>query len=616
MESPATKLPRVFISYSHDSNEHADRVLAFANQLRGGGIDAILDQFEEFGLIEGWTRWMTKHIRDADFVLMICTEPYYRRVMGDEEPGTGQGVRWEGNLIFQYINDADTKNRRFIPVLFDNGQKAHIPDPIRPFQYYHLKGPADYDRLYWLLTNQRSTSPAPLGPIKKLPPKERRQDFFSGTQAAPEPPHNIPREGPVKFVGREQTLKEIAQKLKGGGPTAITSVAGMGGVGKTELAIRYARRHLADYPGGVCWLRARETEIAGQILNFFLTHFKLQPPDTLKDGADRVEYCWTHWPQEGQVLLILDDATHWDYVDPYLPKSDRFHVLVTTRQTFTGIQPIDLDVLPPGDALDLLKSLAGEARCEAQKADAENLCARLGYLPLALELVGRYLETRPDLTLAEMLQRLEAKGLAHSSTNRPQGHMTAKLGVAAAFELSWEALDEPARELGCLLSLYALAPIPWESVQACFPDWDEEKLETARDSGLIAAHLLQRKGDDRYQFHQLVREFFQEKLNTWRQTKQLKQSFVKNLVDIAKQVPQTPTLDIIKKVLPLVPHLEELAARINTELDDESLLGPFASLQRLFSVQSLFPMRKNGSRQEGRLVSSVSARSIQMWLPA
>ena len=69
-------VPKVFISYSHDSPEHADQVLALADQLIGDGIDCILDQYET-SPAEGWPRWMDRRINSADFVLMVCTETYF-----------------------------------------------------------------------------------------------------------------------------------------------------------------------------------------------------------------------------------------------------------------------------------------------------------------------------------------------------------------------------------------------------------------------------------------------------------------------------------------------------------------------------------------------------------
>jgi len=83
--------PKVFISYSHDSQEHRDRILALGNRLRAEGIDCNLDQYET-SPSEGWPRWMINQLDWADFVLVICTEQYHRRFRGHEEPDRGRGV--------------------------------------------------------------------------------------------------------------------------------------------------------------------------------------------------------------------------------------------------------------------------------------------------------------------------------------------------------------------------------------------------------------------------------------------------------------------------------------------------------------------------------------------
>ena len=95
--------PRVFLSYSHDSDEHAARVLALADALCDRGIDVILDRYVHPAPDEGWPRWMERNLDEAKFVLMVCTETYRRRVMGREESGKGLGVRWEGGLIYNRI---------------------------------------------------------------------------------------------------------------------------------------------------------------------------------------------------------------------------------------------------------------------------------------------------------------------------------------------------------------------------------------------------------------------------------------------------------------------------------------------------------------------------------
>ena len=88
--------PRVFISYSYDSEEHADRVLALADALCDGGIDVILDRYVHPAPAEGWPLWMDRNLDEAEFVLMVCTEIYARRVMGPAEPGKDLGVLWRG----------------------------------------------------------------------------------------------------------------------------------------------------------------------------------------------------------------------------------------------------------------------------------------------------------------------------------------------------------------------------------------------------------------------------------------------------------------------------------------------------------------------------------------
>src|SRR6516225_4657152 len=98
----ASAPPKVFISYSHDTPQHAQHVLELASRLRADGIDCIIDQYV-VSPAEGWPRWMDKQIRDSDFVVMVCTETYYQRVMGEEQPGKGLGVRWEGHLIYRAI---------------------------------------------------------------------------------------------------------------------------------------------------------------------------------------------------------------------------------------------------------------------------------------------------------------------------------------------------------------------------------------------------------------------------------------------------------------------------------------------------------------------------------
>jgi hypothetical protein len=120
-QAPLAAHPRVFISYSHESTENEDRVLALAERLRADGIDAIVDQYFPVPST-GWPRWTEREIRTAGFVLMACTETYQRRVDGQEEQGKGRGVVWEANIIYNLLYASGVAGAKFIPILFDPAQ--------------------------------------------------------------------------------------------------------------------------------------------------------------------------------------------------------------------------------------------------------------------------------------------------------------------------------------------------------------------------------------------------------------------------------------------------------------------------------------------------------------
>lgn len=82
--------PRVFISYSHDSPEHEALILHLAQCLRANRVDAWIDQFEPWPKID-WPRWMEERLGWGDYVMMICTETYFRRITAEAPADTGRG---------------------------------------------------------------------------------------------------------------------------------------------------------------------------------------------------------------------------------------------------------------------------------------------------------------------------------------------------------------------------------------------------------------------------------------------------------------------------------------------------------------------------------------------
>ncbi|MEO0352162.1 MAG: tetratricopeptide repeat protein, partial [Cyanobacteria bacterium P01_A01_bin.15] len=420
-------------------------------------------------------------------------------------------------------------------------------------------------------------------------------------------PSNLQERGSSNFVGRDQTLKELHEKLQPGQTLAITALQGMGGIGKTEMAVQYAQRYKSHYPSGVCWLSARGADIGTQIVKFAVEELGLPQPEGELDAQLRT--VWRYWPKQAdgeRVLLIYDDVADqlsvdgqrkinaYDAIKVALPTDRRFQVLLTTRlqnMAASKVKDFRLDLLSETVALELLAAIIGPERMESEPAVAQALCKWVGYLPLGLELLGYFLVENEDCLLAELLERLEDNRVHSEALKHDHSGMTAELGVIDAFELSWAQLSEDARALACWLSLFALAPIPWELVTAgTEADEQQKRWEKARNRELRKLSLLQRPGKDIYQLHQLVREFFLAKLEEREDKENLKEAYCGLMGTIASQMPQSPTQELISQMSPTVPHMEEVTTRWLSSIGDEEneLLGPFVFLARFYDGQGAY----------------------------
>jgi SEFIR domain len=175
---------KVFISYSHDSDEHRERVLSFSERLRADGIDTILDQYLNGSPQQGWPRWMLDQLDAADAVLVVCTPTYYRRFRGHEEPGKGKGVDWEGALITQELYDSRSRTLKFVPIFLADPVEAWIPESLRSVSYYVPTSESDYMRLCDFLLGQAGVEPQQLGRRRIKPRRRGTALTFSGPSSA------------------------------------------------------------------------------------------------------------------------------------------------------------------------------------------------------------------------------------------------------------------------------------------------------------------------------------------------------------------------------------------------------------------------------------------------
>jgi tetratricopeptide (TPR) repeat protein len=282
-------------------------------------------------------------------------------------------------------------------------------------------------------------------------------------------------------VGREDDLEHLHDKLNHHPKVAIV---GMFGLGKTELAIQYARAYAADYAGGVGWFAAATF---GADLSKWL-QAELYPDRDLRhlDLEQQTVAAWKAWSNfcgQRPALVIVDDVTDYrQQVAPYLPPNAEtaapFRWVFTSRSQVANIAPFQLPHLAPAAALALLERLAGTTRIQADVATAAEIGRRLGYLPLALALVGSWLTVDPDRTVADVLYALEQQGLdAPALARDPEDELTAERGVKAAFAISWAHLTQrsaDAAQLARVLTLFTPADLPWELIAAAVETYNQE----------------------------------------------------------------------------------------------------------------------------------------------
>lgn len=159
-------MPRIFISYSHDSQAHRDAVLEFADELRRRGFDAMIDQYV-VDPDEGWPRWMKRQLTAADFVLVVPTAPYLVRWNGEAPAGIGLGATWEGLIVTNRLYQAGGVARGLRCVLVGDARKDCIPEELSGHTHFQI--PERFSDLEnYIRGLPIGASPGPLGPQQVL----------------------------------------------------------------------------------------------------------------------------------------------------------------------------------------------------------------------------------------------------------------------------------------------------------------------------------------------------------------------------------------------------------------------------------------------------------------
>jgi hypothetical protein len=463
-----------FVSYTS-----ADRAWAewIAWQLEAEGY-TVVAQAWDFTAGRDWAHEMQQATATAERVVAVLSAAYLRSAHGEAE--------WR---VF-YAQDPSGEHGLLLPVRVD---KADPPGLLKTRIFVDL---VDQDAA--------SAKAALLAAARGARGKPTQEPEFPGDRrpagSATEAPRfpgelppvwNAPYHPNPYFIGRQLLLDEVHSRLTA--PEAARRrivLTGLGGMGKTQLAVEYAYRHRADYDV-VWWVRSEQpTSLLGDY-----AALASQPP--LAADLRLAENA----PQEAVVaavrgglerrrrwLLVFDNVEEPAAVAELLPRSGTGHVLLTT-QTETGWEPLvdslPVEVLAPADAARLLLARTGETGSAAEAA-AATLAATLGGLPLALEQAGAYVAATGTVSLAGYAELFATWALELLTRGQPLGYQHT---VATTWSLALQRLreTEPAAvDLLTLTSFLAPDDLPQPLLAAHYQQLPEPSASTAADPLALA----------------------------------------------------------------------------------------------------------------------------------
>ncbi|QNE75676.1 tetratricopeptide repeat protein [Streptomyces finlayi] len=327
-------------------------------------------------------------------------------------------------------------------------------------------------------------------------------------EAAPAPAPVRPAQLPATvpdFTGRASFVRELGDRLATAEASvmAVSALAGIGGVGKTTLAVHVAHEARPHFPDGQLYVdlqgagaRAAEPET---VLGAFLRALGT-PDSSIPDSLDERAALYRSTLDGRRILVLLDNAHDAAQIRPLLPGTAGCAALVTSRVRMVdlaGAHLVDLDVMSPEEALQLFTRIVGDERVNSEREAALDVVAACGFLPLAIRIAASRLAARRTWTVSVLAAKLA------DERRRLDELQAGDLAVKATFELGYGQL-EPAQARA--FRLLGLADGPDISLAAAAALLNLE-VHTAEDllESLVDTSLLESAAPGRYRYHDLVR---------------------------------------------------------------------------------------------------------------
>ena len=353
---------------------------------------------------------------------------------------------------------------------------------------------------------------APPEPVRVAHPDHAPPVPADAAESTPTVPRQLPAP-PAAFTGRIHQLAELTAAMRPGteaGTVVVSAVGGIGGIGKTWLALHWAHEHRDRFPDGQLYANLRGFDPSGEpvepgaVIRSFLAALGM-PAQALPADPDDQAALFRSLIAGRRILMVLDNARDSAQVVPLLPGSPTAAVLVTSRQRLTGLvaahgaYPIMLDPMTPADATVLLRTRLGAARVAAEPGALEALLPLCSGLPLALGIVAARAATDPQCRLGTLVAELNDRRTRLDALDA--GDLA--ISLRAVMASSMRTLSASAVRL---FNHLGLAPGPdigaaaVASMAGCDPDGQRAVLRE-----LVHANLLTEEPAQRYRMHDLVR---------------------------------------------------------------------------------------------------------------
>ena len=481
-----------------------------------------------------WAEWIAWVLEEAGYETIIQAWDFRpgSNFVARMNEASKQAERTIGVLSPRYVESAFAESEWAVAFAQDPvGKKGALwPVRVEAFTATGLLAQVVYTDLVG--RDRASAREALLADAVGRRPKPSREPVYPGeVSKEPEPDfpgtsssiRNILHPRNPNFTGREETLSDLRAALTQGQTTALSALSGLGGIGKTQLALEYTYRFETEY-AGVWWFRSETPESLGG--DYLALAHRLGLPEAVTNQDEAVAHVDDYLATSPDPwLLVYDNAEGPEPLKAFLSQPGHHHRIVTSRHAgdWGGVATaLSVLPLPPEEAVSFLRQRTG--RDEPQVA--ETLAEALGHLPLALEQAAAYMNNT-GRSLAEYLALFTDRQSA--LLGRKSKHADHPDSVATAWTLSFERL-EAVSPIGAallkLLSFFAPDAIPKtlitkgeDTLPSPLSEAATDELELDDAVGALLQHSLLEVTHEGWSVHRLVQAVTRDRLGdeapTW-----------------------------------------------------------------------------------------------------